>query len=354
MDQQMRCQDQQRLLRYETKRGTTRYHLAKLHLKRIAELLCACTAMFAADSTLACWDACSVVPTKNGATPQTACEFASAEGVGHARPFRIGWIKEGGDYEGFYHVGTDVPGPPIPNPENDYRPYSPSAPYCIIDEFSLCRLDYYKSPSCDAVSKKIVAIDPGHGFACASKGMPPGAIGVTDFPPSNPPPGWLLEDDLTMAIAREFQRLASGKYTVVLTKNSATPCPEYRERGQVAIKAKANAFISIHINRRNPIPGNPFANGTSAIYNSDRPAAAKTLADLMAANVSASLGVNNRGAIVDDGLALLKDTVTPKMIAVLVEAARLSGSDEEKLHAPGAATKVATGIKAALDAFFGN
>ena len=34
-----------------------------------------------------------------------------------------------------------------------------------------------------------------------------------------------------MAVRVSFS-LASGKYTVVLTKNSATPAPEYRERGQ--------------------------------------------------------------------------------------------------------------------------
>lgn len=223
--------------------------------------------------------------------------------------------------------------------------------YCIVQEELAFPLFYYPDPK-----PKIIAIDPGHGFTCAAKGMPPGAIGVTDFPPSNPPPGWLQEDDLTMAIAREFQRLASSKYTVVLTKNSAIPCPTYEERGEVAIGAEADVFVSIHINKRNTKFGIeiPFGNGTSAIYNSSRPVAAKNLAGLMAAKVSASLGVNNRGAMVDDGLAVLKKTVTPKMIAVLVEAARLSGGDEEKLHAAGSATKVAAGIKAALDAYFGN
>jgi len=219
---------------------------------------------------------------------------------------------------------------------------------CILVEEYAYPLSYYP----DQQPRKVIAIDPGHGFTCASKGMPPGAIGVTDFPPGDPPPGGLQEDELTMAIAREFQRLASSKYTVVLTKNSANTCPEFVERGKTAIKFKADVFVSVHINRRNPIPFNPFANGTSAVYNSKKPAA-KRLADLMAANVSASLGVNNRGAMVDDGLAVLKKTVTP-MNAVLVEAARLSGSDEEKLHAAGSATKVAAGIKAALDAYFGN
>lgn len=297
------------------------------------------------------WDALGgeTIPAYSD-SPQHACEYISIYRQRRALPYRIAWVLPQGQEAGFYRPGFDVQGPPIPNPENNYTPpASLVRMYCIVQEELAFPLFYYPDPK-----PKIIAIDPGHGFTCAAKGMPPGAIGVTDFPPSNPPPGWLQEDELTMAIAREFERLASSKYTVILTKNSAIPCPTYEKRGEVAIGAEADVFVSVHINRRNPIPGNPFANGTSAIYNSGRPVAAKTLANLMAAKVSASLGVNNRGAMVDDGLAVLKKTVTPKMIAVLVEAARLSGSDEEKLHAAGSATKVAAGIKAALDAYFGN
>ena len=231
-----------------------------------------------------------------------------------------------------------------------------SRPFC--DTGTLLFYSYEKgtgdpTPRCLSTRKKVVVIDPGHGFECSLTDMPLGAIGTTDFPRSDPPPGLLREDDLTMAIAREFQRLASSKYTVVLTKNSANTCPTYKDRGKTAMDLKADVFVSVHINRANPIPYNPFANGTSAVYNSSRPGA-KALANLMAASVSASLGVNNRGAKVDDGLAVLKHTVTPKMIPVLVEAARLSGSDEKTLHSISSAAKVASGIKAALDSFFAN
>jgi N-acetylmuramoyl-L-alanine amidase len=77
--------------------------------------------------------------------------------------------------------------------------------YCILDEQYAYPLTYFPDPK----SPKIVAIDPGHGFNCAALGMPPGAVGATDFPASNPPPGQLLEDDLTMAITREIQLLVS-------------------------------------------------------------------------------------------------------------------------------------------------
>ena len=69
--------------------------------------------------------------------------------------------------------------------------------------------------------------------------------------------------------------------------------------------------------------------------------------------VSSSLGVNNRGVMVDDELAVLKPTVTD-MNAVLVEAARLSGTDETKLHTSGSVARIAAGIKAALDESLGN
>lgn len=129
-----------------------------LPLRRIAHVLCACTVMFSADAALACWNACSIVPPKNGGTPQKACEYAGIERAGHVIPYRLAWLREGGGYEGFYHPGFEVPGPTLPNPENNYQPYSPSQPYCILDEQNVCPLDYYGYPSCDAVPLLQVAL----------------------------------------------------------------------------------------------------------------------------------------------------------------------------------------------------
>src|SRR4051812_14883344 len=91
---------------------------------------------------------------------------------------------KGGEYDGFYRAGFEVAGPALPNAENNYQPYTPSRPYCIIAEASAYTLHYYKHPTCDAAVPKVIAIDPGHGYACASKSMLPGPIGVTDFPDS--------------------------------------------------------------------------------------------------------------------------------------------------------------------------
>jgi N-acetylmuramoyl-L-alanine amidase len=214
----------------------------------------------------------------------------------------------------------------------------------------------YDGPLCYAQRPpKVIAIDPGHGFNCPANGMAVGAVGITDFPPNDPPAGRLREDDLTMVIAREVQRiLPTSKYRVVLTKRNANECPSFVERGRIANEAEASVFVSVHINAPLTVSGVavPAAHGTSVLYNV-RKSGSFNLAESMARAVSSSLGVNNRGVMVDDELAVLKPTVT-EMNAVLLEAARLSGTDEIKLHASGSTTRIATGIKAALDESLGN
>ncbi len=224
-------------------------------------------------------------------------------------------------------------------------------PVCV------CKPDFLPDPSGAAgcVPKKVVVIDPGHGLTCPSIKQAAGAIGVTDFPPSNPPPGKLREDELTLAIALEAERLLSKKYKVVLTKRDVISCPSFEKRGQIANDARAKVFVSIHINAPNTIIGivnNLFGNGTSVIYNSEKPAS-KGLADQMSLAVSSNLGTTNRGSMVDDSLAVLKPKVT-KMTAVLVEVARLSGTDEEILHTSGSVTRAAMGIQSAVQAYVGD
>lgn len=207
---------------------------------------------------------------------------------------------------------------------------------------------------CTSPIKKVVVIDPGHGLTCPLIGQAAGAIGVTDFPPSNPPASKLREDYLTVAIALEAERLLSTKYKVVLTKRDANTCPTLKERGRIANNANAKAFVSVHINAPNTVLGidNPFGNGTSALYNSSK-SAAKSMADQMSASVSVNLGTNNRGSQANDNIAVLKPTVT-NMIAVLIEVARLSGKDEQILHASGSTTKAASGIQSAVQSYLGN
>lgn len=234
------------------------------------------------------------------------------------------------------------------------------------------RVDGYRDASCQDGSKEyrmpwapapsfcytprppmVIAIDPGHGTTCPQYDMPAGAVGATYFPANNPPEGFLREDALTVSFAMEIRRsLPPSKYRVILTKQDVHSCPSYIDRGRIANNANAKVFVSLHVNAPNPLGGSfPFGNGTSTHYHPVKPAA-RQLADQMARAVSSALGANNRGSFAETELAVLKPTVT-KMTAVLLETARLSGSDEVALHSPQAPTRVADGVKLALDAFLG-
>jgi N-acetylmuramoyl-L-alanine amidase len=273
-----------------------------------------------------------------------SCSYGGMDANGN-----VTLITSQGSYVVFYiyefwscNVGGQVTGQFFSNWNDNGTIYTPA---CV-------NWDTSPPPPPPPPPPKVVAVDPGHGFTCLANGMRIGAIGVTDFLPNDPPAGRLREDDLTMAIAREVQRLAPAKYKIVLTKSSAIACPSFLDRGRMANNANAKVFLAVHVDRPNPIPGNPFGNGSLGIYNSGKPAA-KPFADLLVGAVSSNLGVNNRGSKIDDSIAVLKPNVT-KMTAVILESARLSGADETKLHTAGSATRIAAAIIAALDAFLGN
>jgi N-acetylmuramoyl-L-alanine amidase len=197
-----------------------------------------------------------------------------------------------------------------------------------------------------------VVIDPGHGFLCAAQGLPPGAVGVTDFPTNDPPAGKLQEDAIAFAIASQVQKqMPSAKYKVVLTKANANECPRYRERGRTARRVGAEVFVSVHVNAPFAALGIdvPVAHGTSVIYNSAK-SGSFNLAEDMSRAVSIALGTNNRGVRVDDSITVLTKEITP-MNAVLVETARLSGRDEEILHSSGSSSRAAAAIESALESF---
>jgi N-acetylmuramoyl-L-alanine amidase len=197
----------------------------------------------------------------------------------------------------------------------------------------------------------VIAIDPGHGLDCEKQNERPGSVGVTNFPASDPPAGYLREDQLTVAFALEIQRtLPASKYKVVLTKEDVQSCPSLVDRGRIANNNNAKVFISVHVNAPNKFGSAfPFANGTSTYYHPTRPNA-KPLADLLAAGVAGALGVNNRGSFENAEYGVIKPSVT-RMTAVLLETARLSGTDETFLHFTSAPARVASGVQQALDAF---
>ena len=79
--------------------------------------------------------------------------------------------------------------------------------------------------------KKIIVIDPGHG------GIDPGAIGITGT----------LEKDITLSTAKILKKKyeESGRYKVILTRYDDSFI-KLNNRVQIAEKAKADLFISLH------------------------------------------------------------------------------------------------------------
>lgn len=82
------------------------------------------------------------------------------------------------------------------------------------------------------LSVKTIVIDPGHG------GRQPGAVGATG----------LAEKTVTLDVARRLQRrLEDHGYRILLTREDDT-ARTLRERVRFADEAKADLFISIHLN----------------------------------------------------------------------------------------------------------
>jgi N-acetylmuramoyl-L-alanine amidase len=80
-------------------------------------------------------------------------------------------------------------------------------------------------------SRHVVVLDAGHG------GADPGAISASGF----------YEKEVTLAMAQEMRRrlVASGRYSVVLTRNTDLFIP-LGDRVRIAREAQADLFVSIH------------------------------------------------------------------------------------------------------------
>lgn len=90
-----------------------------------------------------------------------------------------------------------------------------------------------------------IAIDAGHG------GKDPGAIGLKGY----------REKDITLAVARKLQKELSKDFNIVMIRNSDT-FVTLKNRSRIANKAKADLFVSIHINSSK----NAAAHGMEIFY----------------------------------------------------------------------------------------
>ncbi len=148
-------------------------------------------------------------------------------------------------------------------------------------------------------TEKIIAIDAGHG------GKDPGAIG-----------NGLQEKEINLAIALKVEKILKDKrYTVVMTRTDDTFL-ELSERVDVAVKQKADTFVSIHTNSA----ANSSASGTETYYSTaslnPRAENSKKLATFIQDRLYKALGTSNRG-VKEAGFHVIKKTPLPSALVEL-------------------------------------
>jgi len=163
---------------------------------------------------------------------------------------------------------------------------------------------------------KRICIDPGHG------GYDPGAVG----------PSGVKEKDINLAVAKLLaDKLRNVGKEVILTRAGDLvpwrPDNDLWERCNIANKANADIFISIHCNSAN----NPAATGTET-FCYQRVGASFDLSQAVQNSLVQTLGLPDRG-VKTANFYVLKAT---KMPAILVELAFINNPREEALlNSPG-------------------
>ncbi|MDQ0285459.1 N-acetylmuramoyl-L-alanine amidase [Desulfofundulus luciae] len=165
----------------------------------------------------------------------------------------------------------------------------------------------------DVLRDVVIAVDPGHG------GPDPGALG-----------NGLKEKDITLRMAQRVADLLSAKgASPLLTRNADYEVGLY-ERTDMANRAGAEIFVSIHINAN----VSPAVSGTATYILSpagggdpNRREESRKLASHIQAQLVQRLGLENDG-VLEANFAVLRTSVMP---AVLVEVAYISNPQEAAL-----------------------
>ncbi|NQS76827.1 MAG: SH3 domain-containing protein [Peptococcaceae bacterium] len=157
---------------------------------------------------------------------------------------------------------------------------------------------------------KVIAVDAGHGSP------DPGAIGKLGT----------KEKDITIDIAKRVKKLLEARGAkVIMTRSGEAEIGLYT-RTDIANAARANIFVSIHMNANN----NAAIGGTSThVYNgakTTRVLESARLAGYIQAELVKTLGLRDIGVMYDN-FAVLRTTEMP---AVLCELAFISNIPEEK------------------------
>jgi N-acetylmuramoyl-L-alanine amidase len=189
----------------------------------------------------------------------------------------------------------------------------------------------------DGLRGKTIVVDPGHG------GSDPGAVGKSGF----------TEKEVTLAISTELQKLLEASQAkVVMTRTTdrdvhskqASDVQELQSRVNIANSARADVFVSIHIDSFT----DATASGTTTYFYSKSKRDALLASQIQQSMVN-QLGLLNRG-FHENNFYVLKHTTIP---AVLAEVAFISNPTEENLlQRTDFVKKAAYGIFSGIKGYF--
>ncbi|MBE9179462.1 DUF3747 domain-containing protein [Oculatella sp. LEGE 06141] len=165
----------------------------------------------------------------------------------------------------------------------------------------------------------VVVIDPGHG------GRDPGAVGI----------GGLREKDITTSISLQVASILERQgIQAVLTRRDDREL-DLAPRVQIAERANADLFVSIHANALSM--SRPDVNGVETFYHQS----GRDLAQSIQSSIIQSTGMQNRG-VKQAQFYVIRNTSMP---SVLVEVGFVTGRDDAaKLRDPAFQTKMAEAI----------
>lgn len=177
---------------------------------------------------------------------------------------------------------------------------------------------------------KIVVIDAGHGG-----GMP----GATQQ--------GIYEKDIDLNIVKELKKILekNGKIGVYYTRLDDSN-PSLAQRVELANRAEADLFISIH---NNSMTGAKHAKiqGTQVMYDEEKEdRESKDFAEICLEEVSAACGSEKKGLVKGNNIFIIRDSKVP---VALIEVGFMTNSQElEKLNSKEYQKKVAKGIYYAI------
>ncbi|MBD1876390.1 N-acetylmuramoyl-L-alanine amidase [Nodosilinea sp. FACHB-131] len=149
----------------------------------------------------------------------------------------------------------------------------------------------------------VVAIDPGHG------GRDPGAVGI----------GGLQEKQVIFPISLRVAELLESQGVVVVMTRREDVAVELQTRADIANRAQANLFVSIHANAISL--SRPDVNGIESYYSSET---GRRLATTLQASMLAATGMRDRG-VKQARFAVLRQSTMP---ATLLEIGFVTGAQD--------------------------